>query len=125
MRVSAGDHDRRRPVRVRKGGPQLRQHVRLPRRLPALEGDDRRLPGTGDEPAPGLVGDITANYPPTLAAWRRRFLATWERLRRRGYDERFRRLWVFYLTISEAGFREGRIGDVQALFEKQRYSRAR
>jgi cyclopropane-fatty-acyl-phospholipid synthase len=69
--------------------------------------------------------DITANYPPTLAAWRRRFLATWERLRRRGYDERFRRLWVFYLTISEAGFREGRIGDVQALFEKQRYSRAR
>jgi cyclopropane-fatty-acyl-phospholipid synthase len=68
--------------------------------------------------------DITADYPPTLAAWRRRFLATWERLRRRGYDERFRRLWVFYLTISEAGFREGRIGDVQALFAKQRYSRA-
>ncbi|HET9162001.1 MAG TPA: cyclopropane-fatty-acyl-phospholipid synthase family protein [Solirubrobacterales bacterium] len=69
--------------------------------------------------------DITANYPPTLAAWRRRFLAAWERLRGRGYDERFRRLWVFYLTSSEAGFREGRIGDVQALFAKQRYSRAR
>jgi cyclopropane-fatty-acyl-phospholipid synthase len=63
--------------------------------------------------------DITADYPPTLAAWRRRFLATWERLRGRGYDERFRRLWVFYLTSSEAGFREGRIGDVQALFAKR------
>jgi len=65
--------------------------------------------------------DITASYPPTLAAWRRRFLAAWERLRTRGYDERFRRLWLFYLTSSEAGFREGRIGDVQALLAKPRY----
>jgi cyclopropane-fatty-acyl-phospholipid synthase len=68
--------------------------------------------------------DITASYPPTLAAWRERFLAAWSRLRTRGYDERFRRLWVFYLTLSEAGFREGRIGDVQALFAKPRYSGA-
>jgi len=52
--------------------------------------------------------DITASYPPTLAAWR----------------ERFRRLWIFYLTLSEAGFREGRIGDVQALLAKPRYSAA-
>jgi cyclopropane-fatty-acyl-phospholipid synthase len=66
--------------------------------------------------------DITASYPPTLAAWRERFLAAWAGLRKGGYDERFRRLWVFYLTLSEAGFREGRIGDVQALFAKPRYS---
>ena len=32
--------------------------------------------------------------------------------------ERFRRLWDFYLSSSEAGFRERRIGDVQALFAK-------
>jgi cyclopropane-fatty-acyl-phospholipid synthase len=62
--------------------------------------------------------DITAHYPPTLAAWRERFSATWGRLRARGYDERFRRLWAFYLSTSEAGFRENRIGDVQALFAK-------
>ena len=35
-----------------------------------------------------------------------------------GYDERFRRLWDFYLSSSEAGFRERRIGDVQVLFAK-------
>ncbi len=64
------------------------------------------------------VDDITAHYPPTLAAWRERFFAGWERLRDRGYDERFRRLWDFYLSSSEAGFRERRIGDVQALFAK-------
>jgi cyclopropane-fatty-acyl-phospholipid synthase len=64
------------------------------------------------------IDDITAHYPPTLAAWRERFFAAWERLRSRGYDERFRRLWDFYLSSSEAGFRERRIGDVQALFAK-------
>jgi cyclopropane-fatty-acyl-phospholipid synthase len=62
--------------------------------------------------------DITEHYPATLAAWRERFLSAWERLRARGYDERFRRLWSFYLSASEAGFRERRIGDVQALFAK-------
>ncbi len=64
------------------------------------------------------IDDITAHYPPTLATWRERFFAAWERLRERGYDERFRRLWDFYLSSSEAGFRERRIGDIQALFAK-------
>lgn len=64
------------------------------------------------------VEDITAHYPPTLATWRERFFSAWERLRDRGYDERFRRLWDFYLSSSEAGFRERRIGDIQALFAK-------
>jgi cyclopropane-fatty-acyl-phospholipid synthase len=64
------------------------------------------------------IDDITAHYPPTLATWRERFFDAWERLRGLGYDERFRRLWDFYLSSSEAGFRERRIGDVQALFAK-------
>jgi cyclopropane-fatty-acyl-phospholipid synthase len=64
------------------------------------------------------LDDITAHYPPTLADWRERFLAAWEGLKSHGYDERFRRLWDFYLSSSEAGFRERRIGDVQVLFAK-------
>jgi cyclopropane-fatty-acyl-phospholipid synthase len=67
------------------------------------------------------IDDITAHYPPTLAAWRQRFFAAWERLRAQGYDERFRRLWDFYLSSSEAGFRERRIGDVQVLLAKPRW----
>lgn len=67
------------------------------------------------------IDDITAHYPPTLAAWRERFFTAWERLRDHGYDERFRRLWDFYLSSSEAGFRERRIGDVQALFAKPKW----
>jgi cyclopropane-fatty-acyl-phospholipid synthase len=65
--------------------------------------------------------DITAHYPPTLAAWRERFLAAWARLRPRGYDERFRRLWTYYLSSSEAGFRERRILDFEYLFAKPRW----
>ncbi|HET7444242.1 MAG TPA: cyclopropane-fatty-acyl-phospholipid synthase family protein [Solirubrobacterales bacterium] len=67
------------------------------------------------------IDDITAHYPPTLAAWRERFFTAWDRLRDHGYDERFRRLWDFYLSSSEAGFRERRIGDVQALFAKPKW----
>jgi cyclopropane-fatty-acyl-phospholipid synthase len=62
--------------------------------------------------------DITAHYPPTLAAWRERFLANWGKLEGLGFDDRFRRLWVFYLSSSEAGFRERRLGDVQAIYAK-------
>lgn len=67
--------------------------------------------------------DITAHYPLTLAAWRERFNAAAPQLREHGYDERFARLWNFYLGSSEAGFLEHRIGDVQALFAKPGYSR--
>jgi cyclopropane-fatty-acyl-phospholipid synthase len=67
------------------------------------------------------VDDITAHYPPTLAAWRERFFSGWDKLRSRGYDERFRRLWDFYLSSSEAGFRERRLGDVQALLAKPKW----
>jgi cyclopropane-fatty-acyl-phospholipid synthase len=62
--------------------------------------------------------EISSHYVLTLAAWRERFNDAWPRLRGLGYDERFARLWNFYLASSEAGFRERRIRDLQMLFEK-------
>jgi cyclopropane-fatty-acyl-phospholipid synthase len=70
------------------------------------------------EMRPIWLDDITAYYPPTLAAWRERFFEAWDKLRHHGYDDRFKRIWDFYLSSSEAGFRERRIGDVQVLFAK-------
>jgi cyclopropane-fatty-acyl-phospholipid synthase len=64
------------------------------------------------------LDDISAHYARTLEIWRRRFNAAWTQLRELGYDERFRRLWNFYLATSEAGFRERRIRDLQLLFAK-------
>ncbi|MEK6276414.1 MAG: cyclopropane-fatty-acyl-phospholipid synthase family protein [Actinomycetota bacterium] len=67
--------------------------------------------------------DITAHYAETLAAWEQRFRANEDRIGERGYDERFRRLWRLYFQISEAGFRERRLGDVQLLLAKPAYRR--
>jgi cyclopropane-fatty-acyl-phospholipid synthase len=64
------------------------------------------------------LDDITAHYAVTLEHWRERFLAATERLSELGYDERFRRLWLLYLSYCEGGFRERRIQDVQILLAK-------
>jgi cyclopropane-fatty-acyl-phospholipid synthase len=48
-------------------------------------------------------------YALTLADWRRRFHAAWPRIARLGFDERFRRMWDYYLCYCEAGFRAGTI----------------
>ena len=45
------------------------------------------------------------HYARTLAHWRNRFLDQWEAIAALGFDEIFRRMWVFYLSYFEAGFR--------------------
>lgn len=45
------------------------------------------------------------SYAQTLAEWRARFLSSWPRIGEMGFDERFRRLWEYYLCYCEAGFR--------------------
>jgi cyclopropane-fatty-acyl-phospholipid synthase len=63
--------------------------------------------------------EISPHYARTLARWRDRFNDAWPQLRPLGYDERFKRLWNFYLASSEGGFRERRIRDVQMLLAKR------
>ncbi|MDQ2761958.1 MAG: cyclopropane-fatty-acyl-phospholipid synthase family protein, partial [Pseudomonadota bacterium] len=53
------------------------------------------------------------NYAQTLAEWARRFEFAWDEIRALGFDERFRRLWRFYLSYCEAGFRTERTNVVQ------------
>jgi cyclopropane-fatty-acyl-phospholipid synthase len=53
------------------------------------------------------------NYADTLAEWARRFEGAWDDIRGLGFDERFRRLWRFYLGYCEAGFRTERTNVVQ------------
>ncbi len=54
------------------------------------------------------------DYARTLAEWRSRFHDAWETIAPLGFDERFRKLWSFYLHYCEAGFRAGYI-DVRQL----------
>ncbi len=58
------------------------------------------------------------HYADTLAAWGQRFTAHWEEIRSLGFDERFKRLWRFYLSYCEAGFRTARTDVVQVALAK-------
>lgn len=53
------------------------------------------------------------SYADTLAEWAKRFKAKWTDIHALGFDERFKQLWLFYLSYCEAGFRTGRTDVVQ------------
>ena len=58
------------------------------------------------------------HYAHTLAIWRETFELAWPRVRGLGFDERFRRMWRYYLAYCEAGFKTGRIDLLQAALSK-------
>lgn len=80
------------------------------------------FPG-GMLPSPGALKQVTTgaglrwlgdagfgqHYATTLQLWRQKFEATWDKIAALGFDERFRRLWRYYLAYCEAGFRTRRI----------------
>ncbi len=49
-----------------------------------------------------------SSYARTLAEWHRRFDAAWPTIGDIGFDERFRRMWQYYLSYCEGGFRSRR-----------------
>jgi cyclopropane-fatty-acyl-phospholipid synthase len=61
----------------------------------------------------GQVSRFGHDYADTLAEWSQRFQAAWSDIQPLGFDERFRKLWAFYLSYCEAGFRTGRTDVIQ------------
>ncbi len=59
----------------------------------------------------GPVRTFGQDYAETLRRWAEQFSEAWTTIRKQNenFDERFRRLWLFYLAYCEAGFRTGRI----------------
>jgi len=64
--------------------------------------------------------DIGLHYAETLKLWRERFLLHRDEVKSQGFDERFLRMWEYYLAYCEGAFRERHIGDVQLVLTKQR-----
>lgn len=62
--------------------------------------------------------EIGQHYARTLADWRQRFLAELEAVKEQGYDQRFVRMWEYYLCYCEGGFMERAIGTSQLLFAR-------
>jgi cyclopropane-fatty-acyl-phospholipid synthase len=62
--------------------------------------------------------DIGPHYVTTLQEWRRRFTANLDQVHLLGFDDRFVRMWQYYLSYAEAGFETRNTGDLQVVFEK-------
>lgn len=65
--------------------------------------------------------DISPHYARTLREWRNAFRLNLEQVREIGFDERFIRMWEYYLNYCEGGFAERFTGDLQLLFTKPGY----
>lgn len=68
--------------------------------------------------------DFGSSYALTLQAWRERFMAQLPQVRGQGFDERFIRMWEFYLAYCEGGFRERSIGVAHLLMARPGNRRA-
>lgn len=64
--------------------------------------------------------EFPLSYALTLRAWRRRFRARLNDVRRLGFDERFVRLWEYYLCYCEAAFLERAVGVGQFVWTRAR-----
>jgi cyclopropane-fatty-acyl-phospholipid synthase len=53
-----------------------------------------------------IIEDLNYSYVRTLRLWRERFNQKWPKIKTMGYDEKFNRIWNYYLSYCEAGFSE-------------------
>ncbi|WP_051008736.1 SAM-dependent methyltransferase [Gayadomonas joobiniege] len=67
------------------------------------------------------VTDIGLHYADTLADWRTAFVSQIEAVRKLGFEQRFIRMWLFYLAYCEGGFRERVISTVHFVADKPLY----
>ena len=89
----------------RRGADFIQQYIFPGGMLPSSAALGEQIQKVGLE-----ITDTVAfgrDYAKTLGIWGERFDAAWDRVCNLGFDERFRRLWRYYLGYCEAGFRTG------------------
>jgi cyclopropane-fatty-acyl-phospholipid synthase len=59
------------------------------------------------------------HYSNTLKKWRKSFLSSWDQISRQGFNLNFKKMWDFYLSYCESGFKSKNIDLIQiSLFNK-------
>ena len=58
------------------------------------------------------------HYAMTISHWRNSFEYSWDEIKKNGFDLNFKRLWQYYLSYCEGGFRSGNINVGQFLIRK-------
>ena len=102
----------------RRGANWIQTYIFPGGLLPSLAAIERSIAGT--RLLMTEVRDIATSYARTLATWRETFLRRREDVHAMGFDERFVRMWEYYLALSEAGFATGICLDYQLVLEKAR-----
>ncbi|KZN38562.1 hypothetical protein N480_12985 [Pseudoalteromonas luteoviolacea S2607] len=67
------------------------------------------------------IKDIGLHYAKTLYDWRVRFNRAWPSLNNKKFDQRFYRLWEFYLCYCEGGFKQRATSAVHLVARKPRH----
>ena len=98
-------------ARYRKGTDFIQQMVFPGGMLPSISAFREQAGRAGLEVREAFA--FGRDYARTLAEWAKNFEAAWPQIARLGFDERFRRLWRFYLAYCEAGFAAGSTDVVQ------------
>ena len=70
------------------------------------------------------INDIGLHYARTLDDWRKAFEEEWNNLKKLGYNEEFKRLWLFYFSYCEGAFLERVISTHHIVARKPRYQGA-
>ena len=53
------------------------------------------------------------HYSHTLCKWRENFIGSWSNIAQQGFDSTFKKIWNFYFSYCEAGFRAKNIDLIQ------------
>ena len=59
------------------------------------------------------INSYSDDYARTLSTWRKNFLEVWDKISPLGFDDYFRRMWEFYLSYCEGGFKSRNINLIQ------------
>jgi cyclopropane-fatty-acyl-phospholipid synthase len=93
--------------------PWIQRYIFPNSMIPSREQNERAIEGVFTVQGWQSIG---AHYERTLLAWRSNFERSWLRMAAR-YDERFRRMWYYYLSASAAAFRARKLDVWQVLLE--------
>ena len=59
------------------------------------------------------INSYSDHYAKTLSIWKQNFYKSWESILPLGFDDSFKKIWGFYLSYCEAGFKSKNIDLIQ------------
>ncbi len=95
----------------------INKHIFPGGHLPSLAAMTRAM-GRASDLYVHEVENIGPHYATTLHRWRDRFLANLDGVRALGFDDRFVRMWEFYLAYCEGAFRAHYVADYQLVLTR-------